>query len=92
MITTSHPPVILYTTPTCPDCHALKAWLDRQGVVFVERDLSVHQVMEEAKARTGVRIAPITLVGESVFYGTFPTQRPLLTTALGLTAAPERQP
>jgi glutaredoxin len=83
----SHPPVILYTTPTCPDCHTLKAWLDREGVVFEERDLSIRQVMEEAKARTGVRIAPITLVGESVFYGTFPTQRPLLTAALGLSGA-----
>jgi hypothetical protein len=32
--------------------------------------------MEEAKARTGVRVAPITLVGEKVFYGTFPLQKP----------------
>jgi len=55
--------------------------------VFEERDLSIRQVMEEAKARTGVRIAPVTLVGESVFYGTFPTQRPLLTAALGLSGA-----
>lgn len=38
----------------------------------------------EAKARTGVRVAPITLVGEKVFYGTFPSQKPGLTAALGL--------
>ncbi len=40
--------------------------------------------MEEAKARTGVRVAPITLVGEKVFYGTFLSQKPGLTLALGL--------
>ncbi|SMR83846.1 MULTISPECIES: glutaredoxin family protein [Stenotrophomonas] len=87
MAITSHPPVILYTTPTCPDCHTLKAWLDREGIMFEERDLSIREVMEEAKARTGVRVAPITLVGNSIFYGTFLAQKPLLTAALGLSGA-----
>jgi glutaredoxin len=85
MVITSQPPVILYTTPACPDCHALKTWLDREGIIFDERDLSIREVMEEAKARTGVRVAPITVVGDSVFYGTFLTQKPLLTVVLGLT-------
>jgi hypothetical protein len=40
--------------------------------------------MKEAKTRTGVRVAPITVVGEKVFYGTFPAQKPDLTVALGL--------
>lgn len=87
MVSTSHPPVVLYTTPTCPDCHTLKAWLGREGIAFEERDLSIHEVMQEAKARTGVRVAPITLVGDSVFYGTFLTQKPRLTAALGLSGA-----
>ncbi len=87
MAITSHPPVILYTTPTCPDCHTLKTWLDREGIMFEERDLSIREVMEEAKARTGVRVAPITLVGNSIFYGTFLAQKPLLTAALGLSGA-----
>ncbi|MNB73957.1 Glutaredoxin [compost metagenome] len=87
MAITSHPPVILYTTPTCPDCHTLKTWLDREGIMFEERDLSIREVMEEAKARAGVRVAPITLVGNSIFYGTFLAQKPLLTAALGLSGA-----
>jgi len=62
----------------------LKAWLERQGIEFEERDLSNPKIMQEAKARTGVRVAPITLVGEKVFYGTFPSQKPSLTAALGL--------
>ena len=80
----SHPKVIIYTTSTCPDCWALKAWLKRAGILFEERDLSDPKIMEEAKARTGVRVAPITLVGEKVFYGTFPSQKPGLTAALRL--------
>jgi len=84
MANASHPKVIIYTTPTCPDCQALKAWLKREGITFEERDLSDPKIMAEAKARTGVRVAPITLVGEKVFYGTFPSQKPDLTVALGL--------
>ena len=84
MASTFHSQVIIYTTPTCPDCRMLKAWLAREGIAFEERDLSDPKIVEEAKARTGVRVAPITLVGEKFFYGTFPSQRPALTVALGL--------
>ena len=84
MASASHPQVIIYTTPTCPDCHALKAWLKREGIAFEERDLSDPIIMAEAKARTGVRVAPISVVGETVLYGTFPLQKPGLIAALGL--------
>ncbi len=57
---TESPDVEIYTTPTCPDCHQLKAWLTLNGVPFTERDLTDPAVAEEAKARTGVRVAPIT--------------------------------
>lgn len=78
--------IIVYTTPTCPDCRTLKSWLTQQGFAFEERDLSDPAIMEEAKARTGVRVAPITIVGDQVFYGTFPSQKAALTTILGLDA------
>jgi glutaredoxin len=84
MASASQPKVIVYTTPTCPDCWSLKAWLEREGLAFEERDLSDLKIMAEAKARTGMRVAPITLVGNTVFYGTFQSQRPGLTMALGL--------
>lgn len=86
MASVTTPNVIIYTTPTCPDCHMLKAWLKRERVVFEERDLSDPTVMAEAKARTGVRVAPISIVGTQVFYGTFPSQKPHLIAALGLPA------
>lgn len=58
------PDVEIYTTPTCPDCRQL-----------TERDLTDPAVAEEAKAQTGVRVAPITVIGTHVSYGTFPSQR-----------------
>ena len=82
MAETTNPQVIVYTTPTCPDCRALKTWLAGQGVAFEERDLSDPAVMQEAKARTGVRVAPITIVGDQLFYGTFPAQKPGIAAAL----------
>ncbi len=73
---------IVYTTPTCPDCHALKAWLKARGIAFEERDLSDPAIMAEAKARTGLRVAPITVIGNLVFFGSFEAQRKGLTAAL----------
>lgn len=83
--TASH--ILIYTTPTCPDCHALKHWLLQQGLAYEERDLTDPGIAEEAKERTGVRVAPITIVGSDIFYGTFQSQKPGLIKALGLTQA-----
>lgn len=87
MTNTGTPSVVLYTTPTCPDCHAVKRWLADQGVAFEERDLSDPQIAEEAKERTGVRVAPITIINDQVFYGTFADQKPRLAEALSSGAA-----
>lgn len=76
--------VIVYTTPTCPDCRTLKAWLAQHGVVYEERDLTDPAIMEEAKARYGVRVAPITVVGDWFTYGTFDKQRPELKRIFGM--------
>lgn len=79
--------VTIYTTPTCPDCRALKQWLGDRGIPYEERDLTDPAVAQEAKARTGVRVAPITFVGETFFFGTFASQRPQIEAALGLAKA-----
>lgn len=85
MTAASPPYILIYTTPTCPDCHALKRWLALQGMPYEERDLTDPQIAEEAKARTGLRVAPITIVGSEILYGTFQSQKPNLIKALGLT-------
>ncbi|WP_445379383.1 glutaredoxin family protein [Pseudochrobactrum asaccharolyticum] len=81
------PQLLIYTTPTCPDCHALKRWLAQQKIAYEERDLTDPLIAEEAKTRTGVRVAPISIVGDQVFYGTFLSQKPGLMKALGLSDA-----
>ena len=42
------PHILIYTTPTCPDCHALKRWLAQQGLAYEERDLTDPKIAEEA--------------------------------------------
>lgn len=75
--------VTLYTTPGCPDCAAVKRYLDQKGVHYVEKDVSRNPAwLEEMKRLAGVRIAPVTVVGEEAFYGTFDQQRPQLIRAL----------
>ncbi len=87
MITQTAPSVEIYMTPTCPDCHALKTWLTKLDVPFIDHDLTQPEVAEEAKWRTGVRVAPITVIGKDVFYGTFLDQRPRIAARLGLVQA-----
>lgn len=84
MAGTEFPDVEIFTTLTCPDCRQLKTWLTLNGVPFTERDLTDPAVAEEAKARTGVRVAPITIIGANVSYGTFHSQRPKLADLLSL--------
>lgn len=77
------PRVEIYSTPTCPDCLALKRWFNGHGIPFIEHDLRIPAVAEEAKRRTGVRVAPITVVdGKHVFYGTFHEQQPRIAAVL----------
>lgn len=75
--------VILYTSPGCPDCAAVKRFLTARGVAFEERDLSQPGVPEEAKSRYGVRVAPITVIDGAASYGTFADQKAGLEAAFG---------
>ena len=78
--------VLLYTSPGCPDCAAVKAWLEAHGVRYAERDLSRPEVAEEALRRYGVRVAPIVVFGGRAYWGTFDVLRGAL--APRLAAAP----
>lgn len=79
----SHSHVEIYTSPTCPDCATLKRWLTAQGIHYqgihyVERDLTNPRIADEARRRTGPRIAPITLVDGKAIWGTAAEQLPRL--------------
>jgi glutaredoxin len=74
--------IIVYTSPGCPDCAAVKRYLTDRGFLFEDRDITAPGVADEVKSRYGVRVAPITVVGNSFFYGTFAQQKPRLDLAL----------
>lgn len=74
--------IIVYTSPGCPDCAAVKRYLEDHGIPIEDRDITAPGVADEAKSRYGVRVAPITVIGHSFFYGTFAQQRSQLDLAL----------
>lgn len=74
--------IIVYTSPGCPDCAAVKRYLAGRGIPFEDRDITAPGMADEAKSRYGVRVAPITVIGDSFFYGTFAQQKPQLDLAL----------
>lgn len=77
------PVITLYTTPGCSACAAVKQYLDSKGLAFTEKDVSRNEVwIDEMKRLSGVRIAPVTVIGEKAFYGSFDQQRPQLEAAL----------
>jgi glutaredoxin len=83
MTTHAEPSVEIYSTSACPDCHALKGWLAKLSVPFIEHVLTRPEVADEAKRRTRCARCPITVVGNDVFYGTFFDQRPRIAAKLG---------
>lgn len=77
----------IYTTPTCPDCHRLKGWLNAMALHFVEHDLSHPAISDEAKRRTGMRIAPITIIEGEVITGRAAEQIKRIKPLIGLPRA-----
>ena len=76
-------PVTVYTVPNCSSCEAVKRFLDKRGVPFTEKNVREDPAaLAEMQARANVRIAPVTMIGEQGFLGTFEDQRPLLEAAL----------
>ena len=77
------PKVLLYTTPDCADCAAVKRYLEHRSVPYQEKDVAGNsRHLEEMRQAAGVRIAPVTVVGKQAFYGTFGRQHTPLETAL----------
>ncbi len=75
--------ITLYTTPGCSACAAVKLYLDTKALAYTEKDVSRNEAWaDEMKRLSGVRIAPVTVINDRAFYGTFNQQRPQLDAAL----------
>lgn len=67
--------VKVYSTTTCPYCHALMDWLDSQGVEYEEID---------ASGMPDIQAVPVTEIGEERIIG---FDRPAIKKALKNAAA-----
>ncbi|MFC3862555.1 glutaredoxin family protein [Deinococcus antarcticus] len=77
------PEITIYTVPNCADCEAVKHLLTRQGAAFTEKNVRGDPAaLQEMQRRAGVRIAPVTIIGDQAFYGLFDHQRPRILAAL----------
>lgn len=63
--------VVLYTQPTCADCHAAKRFLAERGVEYDERDVTAGAAAEQDLRRllNGRLMTPTLVVGKEVLTG-----------------------
>jgi glutaredoxin-like YruB-family protein len=62
--------VVVYTTPTCGYCHQAKAYLSRQGVPFVEKNVAADQAAAmEMISKSGQQGVPVITVDGEVVIG-----------------------
>lgn len=77
------PRITLYTVPGCADCEAIKRLLTQHGASFTEKNVRGDpQALAEMQRRADVRIAPVTVIGDEVFSGSFNGQRSRILAAL----------
>ncbi len=68
--------IAIYTTKGCPDCYALKQWMNYKNIPYNEIDIEEPGISEYLKNKYGLKVAPITVIEDKFFYGTFNIQKP----------------
>jgi len=62
--------VKLYTTPTCPYCYTLKAFLEERGVKYEEIDVSQNEkAREEMVEKSGQAGVPVVDINGQIVVG-----------------------
>lgn len=61
--------VKIYTTATCPFCHAAKNLLKGKGIRFEEIDVSDEEAFEDLVERTGWQTVPQIFIGDRLIGG-----------------------
>lgn len=61
--------VIVYTTASCPYCHAAKDLLKRKGIAFKEVDVSEDSDFEDLVKKTGWKTVPQIFIGKKMIGG-----------------------
>ncbi len=64
------PRVIVFSTPSCPWCNRVKAYLKQKGVKFKDVDVSRdRKAAEDMVRRTGQQGVPVILIGSKAVVG-----------------------
>ncbi len=67
---TKKPKVIVYSTPTCPYCHAAKDFLKENKIAFNDVDVSKDQkAAEEMVVKSGQMGVPVLEIGGQIIVG-----------------------
>jgi len=61
--------VIVYSTPFCAPCEALKRYLSKQGVAFKVRDLMMDEAAAERLEQQGIRSTPALEIDGTIYVG-----------------------
>ena len=60
----------IYSTPTCPYCHTLKAFLKEKGIEFKDIDVSSDSAAaEEMIQKSGQMAVPVIVIGPDIVVG-----------------------
>ncbi|MBI4141219.1 glutaredoxin family protein [Candidatus Woesearchaeota archaeon] len=66
----AQPAVTIYSTPTCPYCHAAKQFLKDNKIKFKDIDVSKdRKAAEEMIEKSGQMGVPVIIVGQQVITG-----------------------
>ena len=68
-MTHSTPSVIVYTQPSCVYCTALKHFLARKGIAYLERDVAQDDHAFEELSELGYMSTPITTINGDIVVG-----------------------
>ena len=63
------PRVEIFTTPSCPYCKALRAYLDARGIAYIEHNVNATQETRAAFYASGAQGVPVVMIGERVIEG-----------------------
>ncbi len=67
--------VKIYTTPTCTYCKQAKAYLAREGIKYVEYDVTKDQnALQEMVKISGARAVPVIVACEQIMVGFSPAR------------------
>ena len=64
------PPIIIYSTPTCPHCLNAKAYFKDKGLIYTEYNVAEDQIKaKEMIDKSGQMGVPVIIINDQVIVG-----------------------